>query len=295
MSRLRAALAVGLLLSACHGEPAPVGPEPLAEAGEPLLLEVGELAELDGGASEHAVAYRWSFGDGESADGERVSHAWAEPGHWTAVLQVESADGRTATDSVRIDVVWPLAEERPVSARALSFDASGERIYAVLPDFDAVAVVERSTGELLGHLEVCDEPLSVSSAELLDRIVVACRGGNAFEVWQDGSRIVSAEMTDPGAPPLAAVMDEAGEWVFVVHGGLGAVSGWELSPVVTERWRRTDLPDSRGLARVGDQLLVSRFRSSGEGGRLWSFSTDPEVQDLVQVTLAPDPGPDTHA
>lgn len=49
------------------------------------------------------VTYRWDFGDGETADGQEVTHAYAEPGDYIATATAtNSASTETATTSVTV-------------------------------------------------------------------------------------------------------------------------------------------------------------------------------------------------
>lgn len=52
------------------------------------------------------VAYRWRFGDGETASGREVTHCYNQPGTYTALLEVEDNEGSRATVTQRI-VVGP--------------------------------------------------------------------------------------------------------------------------------------------------------------------------------------------
>ena len=53
------------------------------------------------------VSYEWAFGDGASAQGERVEHVYEAAGVFTATLAVVDEDGAEATASVEIRVAEP--------------------------------------------------------------------------------------------------------------------------------------------------------------------------------------------
>ncbi|HEC63045.1 MAG TPA: PKD domain-containing protein, partial [Candidatus Acetothermia bacterium] len=77
----------------------------VAEAGGPYSGVAGQPITLDGSASQGPIVeYRWEFGDGASGTGAVVSHTYATPGTYTAVLTVRAADGRTASDSAQVTV-----------------------------------------------------------------------------------------------------------------------------------------------------------------------------------------------
>jgi PKD repeat protein len=62
-----------------------------------------------------AVAARWDFGDGTSADGVTVEHVY-EAGRWTATAAAQTADGTTATGTVVI-TSYRLTLRGPRTAR----------------------------------------------------------------------------------------------------------------------------------------------------------------------------------
>jgi lipoprotein-anchoring transpeptidase ErfK/SrfK/PKD repeat protein len=52
-------------------------------------------------ATGDAAAYRWDFGDGDSAEGRRAEHTYAA-GRWTATLTAQSASGETTTQTAPV-------------------------------------------------------------------------------------------------------------------------------------------------------------------------------------------------
>jgi PGF-CTERM protein len=69
--------------------------------------------------SSPIAGYSWEFGDGITASGEVVTHAYADPGTYEVTLEAETEDGTTATTTRRVEVV-----DRPPTAR---FGASSGR------------------------------------------------------------------------------------------------------------------------------------------------------------------------
>ena len=97
-------------------EPAPAAAQndpnaPVAEAGEATSEnKVNEAVAFSGKKSKAAkgssiVSYEWDFGDGKTAKGKEVKHAYDKAGEYTATLTVTDKEGRigTATRSVSID------------------------------------------------------------------------------------------------------------------------------------------------------------------------------------------------
>jgi len=69
---------------------------------------VGERVEFDASRSTpdrgEILAYTWEFGDGETAAGETVSHAFESAGEYEVSLTVVDSNGRTAEATVEVTV-----------------------------------------------------------------------------------------------------------------------------------------------------------------------------------------------
>ena len=153
------------VIGAC--DPLPSEPTSLtADAGPPQRGLVGEELRLDASDSEGALLYHWDFGDGTrtSTEDSVVAHVWDEPGHYSLVLEVEGAQGRRASVNLRVDVLRPRTGAEPRRSGRLALDASGW-VYAALPDFHQVAVLDPLDPSSVGHLDVCDQPLALDVHE----------------------------------------------------------------------------------------------------------------------------------
>lgn len=73
-----------------------------ASGAAPLTVTFDGRAssDPDGGA----LTYRWAFGNGESASGAQVTHAYTSAGAFTATLTVQDPDGASASGSQSISV-----------------------------------------------------------------------------------------------------------------------------------------------------------------------------------------------
>jgi uncharacterized membrane protein len=69
------------------------------------------------------VAVSWSFGDGASATGTSVTHAYAHPGTYTVSVTATDAAGNTTSDSGSITVSPPAGS--PTSGASLTSSAGG--------------------------------------------------------------------------------------------------------------------------------------------------------------------------
>ena len=97
-----------------------VSAAPVADAGPDQVVAVSEVA-FDGGGSHDPdggiTAYDWSFGDGGTASGQSVRHAYARPGQYEVALSVRDDSGaplNVARDTTIITVnAAPIADAGP--------------------------------------------------------------------------------------------------------------------------------------------------------------------------------------
>jgi large repetitive protein len=64
---------------------------PIADAGENLVCCIGVDNVFDGSKSIGSnLSYHWDFGDGASADGVKVNHAYSKGGNYRVILTVDN-------------------------------------------------------------------------------------------------------------------------------------------------------------------------------------------------------------
>jgi heat shock protein HslJ/chitodextrinase len=86
--------------------------EPVARINGPTLAEVGQAVTFEGGASTSGVAitaYNWDLGDGNGATGPSVTHAYNQPGTYTAVLVITDELDRNNRANLSIQIT-PVVE-----------------------------------------------------------------------------------------------------------------------------------------------------------------------------------------
>lgn len=313
------ALSALALLCGCPGaakydssaDNTPDAPASSLTVSSPLIVAEGAAGSLAAAALNAAGPVSWSFGDGAAAEGAEVAHTWAAAGNYTAIAEVQGADGRRLTASARVEVFRPPADPAPVRSGSMALDAHG-RVWAVTPEADTLAVVD-ATGA--AYVPTCDEPQSVAvmgawggggdsgdtgggagdaSISAAGTIAAACLDGQ-IRFWQvePGSRSAGAQDVvvteiatyDAGTGARAvAITGRGGVWWVSLQGTGGLLTLTEGEGGITED-RRAVGPDPGGIA-VGTDIYVARFRSDPGGGAIYRSGAGP-------ITLPVHPGPDS--
>jgi PKD repeat protein len=276
-----------LVLAGCpDADPAPDEPDPpFADAGPDLVGPVSQTLVFDGSNSSDATSWTWNFGNGETAVGEQVSYAFPDPGHYVAVLTVGDRVGRTSTDALVVTVHEPVSAETITNASPLVGD--GETLWVAMADFDLVAVVDRATAALSGHLEVCDQPRNLA---LRDGVLyVACAGDDRVELWDAATSTRSESFALPAASAPYAALPAGGSSVLVTLRNRSDVAVIDTTDGTVTFIDA--LPDQRTAAARGDDVFSVRFRSPDEGGEMINL----EAGATIDLPLDPGPDSDTGA
>ncbi len=140
----------------------------------------------------------WDFGDGTTAEGQVVSHAFARAGEYRVTMRVEdSGDPRSATSLVRVVRRPPAAAVPPNVASAFIFD----RFFARLPKH--LELIERFFGSerTSAAISAAEEILGVDPTrpEQLD----------AAGIDPEEGLVICALPDDTGTWVITGVLDEA--------------------------------------------------------------------------------------
>jgi PKD repeat protein len=112
---------------------------PLSDAGPDQHVNPSEDVVFNGGGSVDPdgsiTKYMWDFGDGATAEGSTVKHAYPKPGKYNVTLTVEDDSGlscNNATDEAVIRVnAPPVADAGPdqidICSRTVQFDGKGSK------------------------------------------------------------------------------------------------------------------------------------------------------------------------
>ncbi|MDP9190341.1 MAG: PKD domain-containing protein [Acidobacteriota bacterium] len=101
---------------ACFQASAGSGPDPLT-----VTFDAGCSADFEGAIAR----YSWSFGDGESASGTKISHTFATAGTHLVLLTVTDAMGATSTRTITIDTGLPQDWRAPSAVHRLYLSVVG--------------------------------------------------------------------------------------------------------------------------------------------------------------------------
>ncbi len=103
----------------------PVNDAPVAAAGPDQTANEAATVSFDGSGSfdvdGDALTFAWNFGDGGTAGGANVSHAYADNGVYTVTLTINDGHGGVATDTASVTVT------NVAPAASVSGPASGVR------------------------------------------------------------------------------------------------------------------------------------------------------------------------
>ncbi len=283
--RVRVALLVvgilaGIALAALAGCQEPGGSEVLADdtAAEPSLriaptwidVEVGQALSFAAEAAGGEVT--WTFGDGQTATGDLVSHTWLEAGNYVVIAELRADDGRRLTASAQVEVYRQPAATPPVWSSTIAVDSRG-RAWTVTPEADTVALVSAADAVVI---PTCDTPRTVAVDGGL--VAVACDDGTL--ALYDEATTTEVERVDLGAGTHPyGVVGRGGEW-WVTLTGTGQVAQLADGLLLHDVGE-----DPRGIA-LGEGVYVSRFRSAPDGGAVYRLGDAP-------IALPVHPGPDS--
>lgn len=125
-----------------------VNAKPVAEAGADRRIAVGEETVFDGGGSADSdgviASHEWDFGDGRTATGQTVRHAYAAPATYTVTLRIR--DDSDVANSGDTDTLTVIVNDPPVA------EAGDDQSVAIAEPtrFDAGASLDRD-GALIGY------------------------------------------------------------------------------------------------------------------------------------------------
>jgi PGF-pre-PGF domain-containing protein/PGF-CTERM protein len=256
-----------------------------ARADVPSSVGVNETFTADGSNSTGEIAsYEWDFGDGTTATGASVDHAYGETGTYEVTLTVTDSAGNEDTDTTTVEVVegsedaGPSAhlDASPSSAavgETVAFDASGssddDGIDSYEWDFDGDGTVDRTTES------ATTEKSYGSAGEYAATVTVVDTAGQTDTAKQTVT--VEKDDDDGGddAPPTAAVT--APETVVVNDTfEIDASASTDDDGIVEYRW---DFNDDGKIDRTTTEATTIKVYD-----RPKTFTTEVTVVDASEQT-----------
>jgi len=244
-----------------------------ADAGPDRVVSVGAQVSFDD--LSEGVSFLWDMGDGTQLSDPAPTHAWSEPGTYTVVVRATGEDGGTDADSAKVVVRTGIAEVAAVGSSTVVV-ADGW-LYVVEPD---AGTLLRTDGTEHQRVVACDHPRTVAVDG--DTVAVACEGSGSVAFFSSSDLGFVAEASlGLGARPYGVVSGGEGRF-WVSDTGRDALVELVDGDVVAT----TPMDDPRHLLAVDGDVLVPRWRSTDDVGRLHRTLA-------ADVELPYDPGPDT--
>jgi PKD repeat protein len=215
-----------------------VNSAPIADAGPPLTAAPGEELAFDGSSSfdpdGEIREFLWDFGDGQTARGPKVTHAYEKPGYFTAMITVHDNTGHTSAMSYDITTVFINSPPIAIAGRNIlaspgqtiefdgsrSYDPDGRRLSYQWDFSDGNGAVRKAKmkrsfkkpGIYTATLTVVDDS-GASNAQAQSRILVHI---NSRPIAKPGKDLFTCETkvhfdgsasADPDGDPLTYFWD----------------------------------------------------------------------------------------
>ncbi|MEZ4331861.1 MAG: DUF1929 domain-containing protein [Myxococcota bacterium] len=263
--------------------------------GEPLSIDpfpsppksTGQITTYVATPNRSGVfEYVWEFGDGSAPSAPQtspsISHLFPGPGRYVVTLTIrDPATLESATHQFVQAIVPPPTPVQPTASSSIAYEAASDRVWAVEPDNDVVAVIDASSHERIAEIPVGGGPETLALASD-GRVWVACKRAARLQIIDPTTSSVVDEIPlQQGSDPHGLVFDPDGHHAFVALEGLGRILKFDgLSGALLE---------SRDIGRHPRHLSVS-----ADGLRLYAtrFLTPPLPGEGIGAPLAQQAGVD---
>lgn len=267
-------------------------------AGSPALVN----ASINFNAAAHdpeglSVEYRFDAGDGSprspwSAQ-TQYAHAYAEPGHFRATIQVRDPGGRLASATRTVTVLAVMPAAAAGSAASLACLADGN-VAVVNPDNNSVALIAADGASVLAERQaVCADPRSVAAVGT-DRLWVSCHDDDRIVILRRSDLLPQAQIAlAHGSRPFDVLSSANGSRVFVSAYGRGQLLRFDANTLAP--LGALDLgpgPRALALGADGSRVYVSRFLSPRDFAEIWEV--DASSLTLLRTLRIPKFGGIAH-
>ncbi len=266
---------------------------PLASAAAMPSLDAltGQVLSLSGSGSvdpdqgPQSLSFSWDFGDGVTASGADVQHAFTAPGVYDVVLTV--SDGlAVGIDAVTVHVVDPPDGGLARSTSPLALSADGERLFVVNADSGSVSLLETATLATLDEREVCARPRSAALDATETRLWVTCQGDHRVLALDPASLDPLLEIP-VGHEPFGVLVDPVSGRVLVTSQGSDELSVVDVTGTTT-RVSAVALPDgprAMCLDEASRKLWVTHFLTRGTAAEVSVVDLDTLVVTPAQLAV----------
>ncbi len=180
-------------------------PAPVARAGGPYSGTVGVPVTFNGSASSGSIStYSWTFGDGSTASGAVVSHAYAFAGTYPVTLTV-SGPGGSASETTQAVISAP----QPSLAASISLPKS---LYTVGEAITITVTVNRSA-----YVYVCEVTAD-------NRVVLIFPS-----LYEPSNLLGPGSKTIPGGAYTLRASEPAGNETLLLYAATGPIGGFPTS------------------------------------------------------------------
>jgi DNA-binding beta-propeller fold protein YncE len=228
-----------------------------------------------------ALEYRFDFGDGSPSDpwgpADTATHAYADPGHYRAVVQVRNTAGTLVSDLETVTVLVPPAGPSPTRSSPIACDAAARRVWNVNPDNDTVAAVHADTLAEELEVAVCDDPRSIARAAT-GELWVTCHDDDRVRVLASNGAPLASIATGYGTAPAGLAFAPAGDTAYVALEGSGELARFDAATrTLTGRIPLGPTPRAVAVSGDGSRILVTRFLSPRHHAEVWDVAAAPFI------------------
>jgi hypothetical protein len=233
----------------------------------PAVVQANEKIRFTAPAAKN-VTWTWLFGDGTSAKGRTVRHAFPDAegtlldgsGRFRVLLKVTDAHGRSDWASHPVMVTAALQRAGAVTATAPGLHYRYyEGSWSTLPEFKDLTTVASGVApnlDLAVRLREDDYALDFEGY-----IAIPADGGYTFTLLsRDGGELdIGGAVVATSPAPVAQVCGSAGDMVQAVRGSIGLKAGLHAIRIaITD----TEAPDDFGLRWEGPGIALADVPAS---------------------------------
>ncbi|MBA2481193.1 MAG: beta-propeller fold lactonase family protein, partial [Planctomycetes bacterium] len=291
-----ASISLFLACSTCEAATQQFPPIPAASASTTQAW-TGQIVTFSGAGSidpdnaPSSMTYAWDLGDGTIAAGIAPTHAYADPGAYTATVTV--SDGQSASvGSVTVVVLAPPTAVRPSATSPLALRPGEAELWVANPDSDTVTILSIAAGTLVvaAEVRVGDRPRTLAFARDGSCVWVACQGSG--DIWQvDAATRRAQRRVVVGGEPYGICVSPADGTVLVTRLSGDALTVLSPGMVLLADIALPRQPRAIAIAADGTCALITHYLSRGAAGLVSVVHLG--TRQITAVPLADDIGPDT--